>query len=129
MKKLENVKILFYNDYWDGPICGICEYENKMYYYNTFEDDEYDEISEEWLPRKYEMKEIKPWQLTYELYWHSLFVTNVASYTKFDKCLINERFKMKEKWFKSLPSYYDKQKKERKKIDYSTNKVIGIFEK
>lgn len=138
MKKLENVKILFYNNYWDGPICGICEYENKMYYYDMIEEggifveegEEYDEDGEDiWTPRIYEIKEIEPWQLTYELYWHSIFATNVGTNTEFDKGLVNERFKIKKSWFSSLPSYYKKQKKERKDIDYSKNKIIGIFER
>jgi len=131
MKKLENIKILFHSNYWDGPICGICEYENRMYHYNMIEEggwfiedgEEYDEDAEDtWTPRIYVVKEIEPWQLTYELYWHSIFSTNVASYTDFDKSLINERFKMKN-------DFYKKRKKEYKEIDYTKNKVIGQFER
>lgn len=122
MKEIENVKMLYYSDYWDGPLTGLCEYENKYYWYDNTIDDEYDEENEEWKPRVYNLKEIEPWQLSYELYWHSLFVTNVAAYTEFDKQLINDRFIIDI-------NFYKKKKKEYKKIDYSKNKIIGTFKK
>lgn len=125
MKELENVKILFYNDKWDGPLEGLCEYENKFYRYETLEMGGYsgeDEFGEDiWSPRIYNVIEIEPWQLTYELYWHSLFSTNIATYTEYDKKLVNPVFEIKSK------DFYKKQKKEYKKIDYSNNTVIGIF--
>jgi hypothetical protein len=118
-KKLNNVKLLLYSDYYDGALKGLCEYENKIYRFETeklggwIEDD----ICED---RIYIMLDLEPWQLTYELYWHSLFVTNAASYTEFDKQLVNERFKID-------CDFYEKQKKEYKKIDYTNNKIIGYF--
>jgi hypothetical protein len=137
MKELENVKILFYNNYWDGPMNGICEHENKMYWYDMIDDVSVgDEDFDNWTwYRLYNVKEIEPWQLAYELYWHSIFSTNVAAYTEFDKKLVNDRFFIKktfrifknkrDKWIK--PEYYNKREKEYKKIDYSNNIIIGTF--
>jgi hypothetical protein len=137
MKELENVKILFYYNYWDGPLNGICEYENKMYWYDTVDDISVgDEDSDDWTwYRLYNVKEIEPWQLSYELYWHSIFCTNVATHTEFDKKLVNDRFLIKktfrlfkhkrDKWIN--PFYYNKREKEYKKIDYSKNQIIGTF--
>jgi hypothetical protein len=121
MKELENVKILFYNDYWDGPIDGLCEYENKIYRYKMIDNGLYNEEIDNWSPRIYNVIEIEPWQLAYELYWHSLFCTNIVAYTEFDKMLINPRFEIKNK------DFYKKQKNEYKEIDYSNNAIIGIF--
>ncbi len=121
MKELEKVKILFHSDVWDGPLEGLCEYESKIYRYETLEMGEWIEKDDEWSPRIYNMIEIEPWQLAYELYWHSLFCTNIASYTEYDKMLINPRFEIKNK------DFYKKQKNEYKEIDYSKNTIIGIF--
>ena len=123
MNKLENVKLLYSNNYWDGPISGLCEYEGIYYYFNQSKEDMWDEVKEEWLPREYKVYEILPWQLAYELYWHSLFITNVKNArcdSTFEKKLKNDIFKIKE-------DYYKKRKKEYKEINYSKNKVIGIF--
>lgn len=120
MKKLRNVKILFHIDYWDGPLRGICEYKNKYYWYDILDDYEYNSEKEKFSPRTYVIKEIEPWQISYELYWHSIFSTNVGTYTDFDKKLVNDRFKIEE-------NFYEKRKREYIKIDYSDNKIIGVF--
>ena len=112
MKKLKNVEILYYSDYWDGPLWGMCVYNNKLCWYNVI--DSSSKI------RKFKVREMKSWQISYELYWHSLFVTNVKAYTKFDKECINERFEL-------LENFYDKQRRVYKGIDYSKNKIIGYF--
>lgn len=112
MKELENVKILFYSGYWDGPTNGICEYENKMYWYNIIDDISVgDEDSDDFT-----------WYRTYNVY------------TEFDKKLVNERFKIPKKlffkrtWNKFIDTtYYKKRKKEHQQIDYSKNKIIGTF--
>ena len=122
MKELENVKILYSSDYWDGPLNGLCEYENKYYWFGVNTDEEYDEKEDKWSPRIFQMYDIEPWQLTYELYWHSIFVTNVYKNTKckynFDEQLKNDRFKIKE-------NFYKKREKEYKKIDYYNNNKMN----
>lgn len=123
MKELEGVKILFYTDYWDGPLNGLCEYENNIYRYSVLDEGDYNEEKDEWNPRIYNVQEIEPWQLAYELYWHSLFCSNIAAYTKYDKKLVSPLFEIKNK------DFYGKQKKEHKKIDYSNNTIIGIFKR
>jgi hypothetical protein len=124
METLENVKILFCTNYWDGPICGLCRYENKFYHFNVYQDEEWDEEKEEWTSRIYKAYEIDPWQLSYEFYWHSIFVSNVYRNAKcryaFEEKMKNERFFMRK-------NFYKKRKKEYKEIDYSNNNIIGIF--
>jgi hypothetical protein len=121
MKELNGVKILFYDDYWDGPLKGLCEYENKFYRYDVLDEGGYNEEKDEWNPRIYNIIEIEPWQLVYELYWHSLFCSNIATYSKYDEKLSNQIFEIENK------DFYGKQKKEYKKIDYSNNTIIGTF--
>ena len=87
MKELENVEIMFYSDYWDGPLAGLCEYENKIYRYETIDEGDYNEEKDEWNPRIYNVIEIE------------------------DK------------------DYFGKQKKEHKKIDFSSNTIIGTFKR
>lgn len=123
MKELENVKILFYSNYWDGPWTGLCEYENKIYRYDVLDEGDWNEEKDEWSPRIYNVFEIEPWQLAYELYWHSLFCSNITTHTEYDKKLVSPLFTIKNN------DFYKKQKKEYKKIDYSNNNIIGIFKK
>lgn len=124
MKELENVKIIYASGWWDGPRSGLCEYENKFYWFGVHQEEEYDEEKDEWGDRIYKAYEIEPWQLSYELYWHSIFVSNVYRNSKcrfeFEEKLKNERFHMKE-------DFYKKRKKEYKDIDYINNKIIGTF--
>lgn len=123
MNKLENVKLLFCTNYWDGPIAGLCEHDGKYYRFAQLQDDEWDEVDEEWLPRVYKAYEILPWQLSYELYWYSLFISNVKgarSRSDFEEGLKNERFIINE-------NYYKKREKEYRQIDYTKNNVIGTF--
>lgn len=121
MKELLNVKILYYSNYWDGPLTGLCEYENKIYRYDVLDEGDYNEEKDEWNPRIYNVIEIELWQLAYELYWHSLFCSNISTYSKYNENMSNSRFELKDK------DFYKKQKEEYKKIDYSNNVIIGIF--
>ena len=122
MKELENVKMLFATNWWDGPLCGLCEYESKYYWFKIHQEEEYDDKKDEWSDRVHIAYEIEPWQLSYELYWHSIFVSNVyrnaKCRTQFEEQMKNERFYMKE-------DFYKKRKKEYQEIDFS--KVIGTF--
>lgn len=140
MKELENVKILTHSGYWDGPLDGLCEYQDKIYKYNVSEWEECivideDEDEYEYTQRIYNICEIEPWQLAYELYWHALFCTNVKANSDFDEKLVNDRFKLKKsnkrrkKFLKKLDpnDYYGKREKEYQEIDYSDNKIIGTF--
>lgn len=129
MQELENVKILTYNDYYDGPISGLCEYQNKWHWYiwNNYEkyvqyQDDANLNVDMHSERIYSGYELLNYQLVYELYWHALFSTNIKYYTAFDKSLVNELFKLNE-------DFYEKQKREYIKMDYSQNKIIGWFEK
>lgn len=148
-KELKNVILLTHSNWWDGPICGLALYKNEYFYYNMLDDGGYRRVKEgdvisyyeendnnspwTYVDRTWRLRKIEPWQLTYELYWHALFCTNVAAYTEFDKKLVNERFKIKPRIknifrnpFKySPPSFYDLQKKEYKEINYSQNECIG----
>ena len=143
MKELFNVEFLYESDRWDGPLCGLMRYEDKFYYFDVLEwggtypmeTDElvgtfgevnekvlfYDEDNKPWkyVDRTWKLYELEPWQLAYELYWHAVFSTNVKAYTDFDKSLVNERFVIKK-------NFYNLQKKEHKKIDYSKNNCIGF---
>jgi len=50
-----------------------------------------------------------------------LFCTNIATYTEYDKKLVNTLFEIKNK------DFYKKQKEEYIEIDYSNNTIIGTF--
>ena len=134
MQELKNVEILCYFDTYNGPLKGLCNYKGRIYLY-SITDDEYktiDKMREKYedgidkfdegyeISRKYNIIELEPWQLCYELYWKALFCTNVVTFTKFEKSLVNDRFKKE---------YYHELREEAYiAIDYSNNKIIGYFE-
>lgn len=116
LRELKNVEILYDTNYHDGSLRGLCRYKGRIYWFDILNMGDFEAT------RKWKVFKIIPWQLTYELYWHSLFCTNVAQHTNFEKNLINKRFKLDE-------DFYEKRKREFKEIDYNKNKVIGWFKK
>ena len=143
MEKLENVKIIFYTNYWDGPISGICEYQNKFYRFNVQEMGGHvgpeplsDDEDRAYIKREWIVREIKLWQLAEELHWHCLFMTNCGQhygrYGNNDAEFISERFQLPiivddKIRLEHGANYYKKAKEERKEIDYSQNAIIGWF--
>ena len=119
MEELKNVKILFATNYYDGFLDCFCEYENKIYRFEHFDENGWCNYES----RKYHLIELELWQMVYEFYWHCILIANVKSYFKCldsEYSMVNERFIIEE-------NFYKKREKEYKEIDYSKNKIIGWF--
>ena len=48
----EEIKLVYENNSWDGPLEGICEWKNEKYYFMCFDQLEDDGNDDRW-PRKY----------------------------------------------------------------------------
>ena len=121
--KRKDVKYLWHCDYWDGPISGICLYDGEKCWFDQVK--EYNNRS-----RTFKVIRLTAEQLKEEEYWHALFEEKVSVGTSYDE---NERRCTLEDGKTYLRSYelhhefYDEQKKNRKKQDFSKNEVIGYF--
>jgi hypothetical protein len=48
--ELDGVRLLWHNDYWDGPVSGLAEYHGKEYWFQAIWDVEADDWEH---PRRY----------------------------------------------------------------------------
>ncbi len=126
LKLFEGVKILYYGDYWDGPVAGLCVYEGVYYYYFMSKEEELlnensDDENDIWSDRDFYIYELTFRELANELYWHSLFCTNVKAYSDADSMLVFDYLNTNE-------NFWDKMKQENtEKFDYKSKTPIGYF--
>lgn len=128
MNQLKDVQLLCEFDRWDGPLEGLCLYQDRYHWYVVDEWGEWEQWDDDdddkcvWKSRTWKIYEVLPWQLAYVLYWHAIFATNVAAYYPFDFELQNERF---DKKAKRKYDFWKKQNKNYEKIDFTKNKCVG----
>jgi hypothetical protein len=130
----DQIKLKWHCDYHDGPLSGICEYQKKRYWFALCDEfRNYPELTEECLAnskdedwyRRYTLHELSSEELQDEEHWHQLFQEHVGHHTDYDE---NEKcdyraVKPQSEWNK----YYSLEK-ERKRPDYSKNKIIGWYQ-
>ena len=88
LPKVENVVYLWINDYWDGPINGMCELDGNKLFFEMIEEAE-DEKSEGWY-RKFGLIELSKEQFETESYWNELFCEHVGTHYNFTNGLKNQ---------------------------------------
>lgn len=120
MDKIE-AKILWETDCYDGPICGICEFEGNKYYFDMFEEAE-PFTDSEWY-RRYHVYRLEDEVLAYEIESHKRFqrITNAHYNYRNDPKL--QVFEPKEK----LSDFYNWRGKFPDTRD-SEKTLIGYFE-
>lgn len=109
------VKVRWFYGYHDGPFDGICEYNERLYYYDTIDRPIYGlyELSDE------EIKE--------EVYYHELFRKYYGKYTDYivDE---NEEYKREGLYLRDTDKKeYEELTKDRKHRNYKNNKLLGWF--
>lgn len=86
-KKLENVKILRYHSFWDGPINGICLFNDQQYWFELVDEwlDHHDGYPEDeddlFWSRRYVIWKLNEEQVAKEYEIHYKFVTMVGGRT------------------------------------------------
>jgi hypothetical protein len=114
-----DVQLLWYSDFWDGPINGLCLCDNRKCWFEMLDAEEHD------LPaapgRRFLVHDLSEQQLAEEERWHELFREKVGTHCDF------EEPRPEVKPAELHAQFYDAYKT-RVKPDYSTNRVIGWFE-
>lgn len=130
----KDVKLLWHNAYYDGPLSGILLYRSKMHWFQIFEPLRTDEVRNRvdkegviWSDHftRYLVVELSEEQVKEEVHWHELFQQKVGTHTDYDNSgqrIIGE-VKPREMWNEFYEPY-----KLRRPSDLSNNIVIGWFE-
>ncbi len=75
-----DLRMLWHNGYYDGPLSGMCKWDGKLYYFDVaYDDEEESELDY----RKYNLYELTQEELEEELRTHRLFETNVGYHSNY----------------------------------------------
>lgn len=130
-KKLEpkEIQLLWDDDYYDGPISGVCMVQGEKCYYRMFNFDEYvafqDGRIDDFTSFKYVIIALTKEQLVEEEKWHQLFREKVGLHTDYNE--FGERGSSKIRPPELRDEFY-RRYKERAFPDYSKSPIIGWFE-
>ena len=113
-----DVRLLWFVDFWDGPINGLCMYNNKEHWFELI--DNGDDDSSDTTSRHYFVVELLPEQIKDELRWQELFRQKVGTHCDFAEP--NPEVKPQE----AHREFYDAYA-QRRKPDYSVNPIVGWF--
>ena len=106
-KKSDNeIEMLWYVDYYDGPLSGVALYEGKRVWFQNSAWS-HDNLFNVWQYKLYELSEDEFYD---ELNWHNRFLTDRDSGDK-----------------KRFDKYY-KDREKRDDPDYTKNKYLGEFD-
>ena len=72
--RVEELTFLWFDDYYDGMLCGILEYKNQKCRFEIVTD-----YQQEIRPRVFAIIELSEEQIADETYWHELFEQHVGS--------------------------------------------------
>jgi hypothetical protein len=112
-----DVRLLWYADFWDGPINGLCIYQNKKHWFEMSADDAFPDTNQ----RRFVVLDLSPEQLADEEQWHELFRQKVGTHCDF------EEPHPEIKPIEFHREFYDTYQ-QRATRDFSANVVIGWFE-
>ena len=117
----KDFKMLWANDWYDGPLSGMALYKNEKCFY-FLEDILFEDVINryKWL---YKVYKLTPEQINYEEEKQKCFVENVGSH--FDFTIKEEIHYPKEKW----SNYYSKYPETEVDVEenYRKNELIGEY--
>ncbi|KKL11819.1 hypothetical protein LCGC14_2541960 [marine sediment metagenome] len=134
--KEDELKWLWEDDYYDGPLSGMMEIKATGQKVWAFLIDECDWVEQygpgpddcdRMVVRIFALYELTPEQQTIEEYWHELFklcVGEAHSYTTAGKLISNTQHYTQA----SFDFFYARRKKDYKELDLTKSKLIGWFE-
>lgn len=118
------VKFLWHDNWWDGPLEGVCEYQGKRYWYH-YHHENYKKTAKYW--RRYGVFKMTPEELAEEEKWNGLFVACVGNHFQCDENgrRNGEGVKPQHLW----NEFYDAFKGyERPHYEEKQDRVIGFFD-
>lgn len=114
-----DVHLLWYFDFWDGPINGLCLCHNEKCWFEACLEGEH--AFSDSNPRRFFIRRLSREQLADEEKWHDLFRENVGTHSDFDEP--HPQVKPAD----GHQEFYEKYAT-RGRFDYSNNPTIGWFE-
>src|ERR1700722_1111121 len=75
---IAEIALLWFDNFWDGPLSGLCAYQGREFYYWCFAEAEECDITS-WY-RRFSVHELSPAQLDEEKKWHELFREKVGTH-------------------------------------------------
>jgi hypothetical protein len=122
---MKDVKLIYHSGFWDGPLSGVCEYQDKRYWFKCVHD--YQDHSEKILDmRIYGVYELTPKEWENEIHWHTLFQKHVGMHTEYDDAGSRSYGKVGPQ--KDHHKFYDAAKG-RKRLDLEGREAIGFFDR
>lgn len=128
--KVENPKLLWHSNYWDGPLSGAVEYEGKMCFFQMAEENIPGEDEKPSFYRRFVILELSPEEIEEENYWHALFREHVGTHTDYEHDPLSSgrsRAHGRVKPSSEHHKFYDPYK-QREHKDYTENRVLAWFE-
>ena len=148
---LDDIKLLYYCNYWDGMLSGMLAYKDRKHWFSCFDDSidyrKYDEKTDEfedlgWY-RRFAIIELSDKQIEEQDYWQDLFWTYVNTGSTFGDKHNRPRDESTRYIDRGIPCawgvrnpkwhhiYYDKRKEKLGErlynFEYANNKIIGWF--
>ena len=111
----EHATMLWYSDYYDGPICGLGEYKGKKVWYQ-WKKDVLEPLTD---MRIFDFYEMSDEEVADEEKWHQFFRDNVG-----DHCDFIEGFHGRANYTKESFDRFYAEAKKRKDRDYKKNKIV-----
>lgn len=115
------ISLVYHNNYWDGPLSGVCKIEDKRYYFKCVHD-YYDSPRN---MRIYAVYELSNEEWKEEDYWHKLFEDNVGTHTNYEKNKRIGAVKPQEMW----ENFYGPAKTAVRKWREQAREVLGYFDR
>jgi hypothetical protein len=130
----KDIRPLWHNDYYDGPISGILLYQERIHWFQIFLDLRTDEaqdlidhggIASNHHFGRYLVLQLSEEQIREETYWHELFQQKVGTHTDYNenRQRVLGALKPRDLWDEFYEPY-----KTRKPEDFSDNMIVGWFE-
>lgn len=130
MKQIQRseVEYLWHVGYWDGPLSGICIYNDEVCWFQNFSEDFEPTNNPEMLDRirKFKIYRLSQEQLKFEYDKHACFQQHVGTHCDYDKNKerhVYGNVKPQSEWKKFYEIY-----KPETKVDYSKNECLGWYQ-
>ena len=118
-----DLKLLWHEEFWDGPINGILLYQNKKCWFEMISENDGSEPDDYY--RRYWIIKLSQKQIEDKEFWHNLFREKVGNNADYDDDGIRHTDQVKP--FEMHNEYFELAKK-REEIDLSNNLVLGFYE-
>jgi len=117
------VRLLWYGDYWDGPIDGLLSFRGEQCWFELVTENEGD--LGEWY-RRFVILRLTPERLAEEARWHDLFRKHVGTHADYDENgrAMRGELRPRDEWHKFYEPF-----QRRIPRAFSDNEVLGWFER